>query len=119
MIDRNKLAAGCVHVATVVRGVSPIIAVLIVCVLQATAQSVIGNDATRTVALLKRGIDVFAWLMLIGGVAAVGRGIFLGWRGQQGALTPIAWGIGGMGFSFLVSWINGEVNGNAVALPEP
>ncbi|HKX29902.1 MAG TPA: hypothetical protein VJ302_19580 [Blastocatellia bacterium] len=84
-----------------------------------SAQSVIGNDATRAVNLIKRIVDVFAWGMLIGGVFAVGRGVFLGWRGGSGAITSIAWGMGGIGFGFLVSWINAEVGGNQIALPEP
>ena len=101
------------------RRLAPTLIMLAIFTLQVSAQSVIGNDATRAVNLIKRIVDVFAWGMLIGGVFAVGRGVFLGWRGGSGAITSIAWGMGGIGFGFLVSWINAEVGGNQIALPEP
>jgi hypothetical protein len=108
-----------IRYATYLRSISPLIAVMIFCSLDASAQSVIGNDASRAVNLIKRIVDVFTWIMLVGGVFAVGRGVYIGWRGGSGAMTPIAWGMGGIGFGFLVSWINAEVGGNSVALPDP
>jgi hypothetical protein len=86
---------------------------------QVTGGNLIDNDSTRAVSLINRIVDIFAWGMLIGGIFAIGRGVFLGWRGGSGAVTSIAWGLGGIGFGFLVSWINAEVGGNQVTLPTP
>jgi hypothetical protein len=85
----------------------------------ALAQSVLGNDASRPVSLAKRAIDVLAWGMILYGVFGLGKGVFRGINGQQGWAQSIGWGTGGLGFGFLTSWINAEVNGNEVALPEP
>jgi hypothetical protein len=81
--------------------------------------SVLGNDASRPVSLAKRGIDVLAWGMILLGVVGLAKGVFRGINGQQGWAQSIGWGTGGLGFGFLTSWINSEVNGNQVALPEP
>ena len=81
--------------------------------------SVLGNDASRPVSLVKRGIDILAWGMIAYGVYGLGKGVVRGINGQQGWAQSIGWGTGGLGFGFLTSWINAEVNGNAVALPEP
>ena len=81
--------------------------------------SVLGNDASRPVSLVKRGIDILAWGMIAYGVFGLGKGVVRGINGQQGWAQSIGWGTGGLGFGFLTSWINSEVNGNQVALPEP
>ena len=81
--------------------------------------SVLGNDASRPVSLAKRGIDVLAWAMILLGVVGLAKGVFRGINGQQGWAQSIGWGTGGLGFGFLTSWINSEVNGNEVALPQP
>jgi hypothetical protein len=81
--------------------------------------SVLGNDASRPVSLAKRAIDVLAWGMILYGVYGLGKGVVRGINGQQGWAQSIGWGTGGLGFGFLTSWINAEVNGNEVALPEP
>lgn len=57
--------------------------------------------------------------MIIAGIIGVGRAIYLGMRGAQGWGASGGWGAAGLGFGYLVSWINSEVNGNQVALPEP
>jgi hypothetical protein len=81
--------------------------------------SVLGNDASRPVSLAKRAIDVLAWGMILLGVVGLAKGVFRGINGQQGWAQSIGWGTGGLGFGFLTSWINSEVNGNEVALPQP
>jgi len=81
--------------------------------------SVLGADASRPVSLAKRGIDILAWGMILYGVYGLGKGVVRGINGQQGWGQSIGWGTGGLGFGFLVSWINSEVNGNEVALPDP
>jgi hypothetical protein len=83
------------------------------------AQSVLGNDASRPVKLAKRAIDVLAWGMILLGVGGIARAIYTGINGQQGWGRLAVFGAGGLGFGFVVSWINAEVNGNEVALPEP
>jgi hypothetical protein len=85
----------------------------------ASAQSVLGNDASRPVTFAKRVIDIFAWAMILYGVYGLGKGVIRGINGQQGWASSIGWGAGGLGFGFLTSWINAEVNGREVALPEP
>lgn len=85
----------------------------------ALAQSVLGNDASRPVSFAKRAIDVLAWGMILYGVIGLGKGVVRGINGQQGWAQSIGWGTGGLGFGFLTSWINAEVNGNEVTLPEP
>ncbi len=85
----------------------------------ALAQSVLGNDASRPVFFAKRLIDILAWGMIGYGVYGLAKGVVRGINGQQGWAQSIGWGTGGLGFGFLVSWINAEVNGNEVALPEP
>jgi hypothetical protein len=81
--------------------------------------SVLGNDASRPVSFAKRAVDVLAWGMILYGVFGLGKGVVRGINGQQGWASSIGWGTGGLGFGFLTSWINSEVNGNQVALPEP
>jgi hypothetical protein len=108
-----------------IRRVAPTLIMLALFTLQVWGQQpgqggdLLNNDTQRAVSLIKRIVDVFAWGMLIGGIFAIGRGVFLGWRGGSGAITSIAWGMGGVGFGFLVSWINAEVGGNSVNLPTP
>ena len=102
---------------------SMLFAAVVLCalaVVPALAQgSVLGNDASRPVSLVKRGIDILAWGMIAYGVFGLGKGVVRGINGQQGWAQSIGWGTGGLGFGFLTSWINAEVNGNEVALPQP
>jgi hypothetical protein len=114
-----------IQVAALLRASSAIIAVM-VCLLSAApvmavmAQgSLLNNDASRPVGLAKRAVDVFSWLMIIVGVFGIGRGIWRGVQGAQGWGTSAGWGTAALGFGYIVSWINAEVNGNQVALPEP
>ncbi|MCI0389856.1 MAG: hypothetical protein MOB07_13995 [Acidobacteria bacterium] len=116
-----------IQAAALLRASSTLIALVAVCALAAIpalAQptqggSILGNDASRPVSLAKRAVDVFSWLMIIVGVFGIGRGIFRGIQGNQGWGSSAGWGTGALGFGYLVSWINAEVNGNEVALPEP
>jgi hypothetical protein len=101
---------------------SMLIAAVVLCAaaaVPALAQSVLGNDASRPVSFAKRLIDILAWGMILYGVYGLGKGVVRGINGQQGWAQSIGWGTGGLGFGFLTSWINAEVNGNEVALPEP
>jgi hypothetical protein len=111
-----------IRVAAAMRASSAIIAV-VVCLLSAEpaiAQgSLLNNDASRPVGLAKRAVDVFSWLMIIVGVFGIGRGIWRGIQGAQGWGASAGWGTAALGFGYIVSWINAEVNGNQVALPEP
>jgi hypothetical protein len=113
-----------IQAAALLRASSTIIALVVVCAVSILAQqpnggSVLANDASRPVSLIKRGVDIFSWLMIIGGLGGIGRAVYLGMRGAQGWGTSGGWGAAGLGFGYLVSWINAEVNGNQVALPEP
>lgn len=111
-----------IHVAALLRASSAIIAIVI-CLLSAApvmAQgSLLSNDASRPVGLAKRAVDIFSWLMIIVGIFGIGRGIWRGIQGAQGWGTSAGWGTAALGFGYIVSWINAEVNGNQVALPEP
>jgi hypothetical protein len=112
-----------IQAAALLRASSTIIAVAFVCLLSAasvTAQgSLLNNDASRPVSLAKRAVDIFSWLMIIVGVFGIGRGIWRGIQGAQGWGASAGWGTAALGFGYVVSWINAEVNGNQVALPEP
>ena len=112
-----------IQAGTLLLQCSMIFAAVVLCAaaaVPALAQgSVLGNDASRPVSLAKRAIDVLAWGMILYGVFGLGKGVFRGINGQQGWAQSIGWGTGGLGFGFLTSWINSEVNGNQVALPEP
>lgn len=112
-----------IQVAALLRASSAIIAVAVVCILSAipglAQQSILNNDASRPVSLAKRAVDIFSWLMIIVGVFGIGRGIWRGLQGAQGWGASAGFGTAAMGFGFIVSWINSEVNGNQVALPEP
>jgi hypothetical protein len=113
-----------IQAAALLRASSTIIALVVVGAVSVLAQqptggSVLANDASRPVSLIKRGVDIFSWLMIIGGLGGIGRAVYLGMRGAQGWGTSGGWGAAGLGFGYLVSWINAEVNGNQVALPEP
>jgi hypothetical protein len=116
-----------IQAAALLRASSSLIAIAAVCLLtavsvlaqQPTGGSVLANDASRPVSLVKRGVDVFSWLMIIAGLFGIGRAVYLGMRGAQGWGASGGWGAAGLGFGYLVSWINSEVNGNQVALPEP
>ena len=112
-----------IQAAALLRVSSAMIAVAVVCLLSAIpalAQgSILNNDASRPVSLAKRSVDIFSWLMIIVGVFGIGRGIWRGIQGAQGWGASAGWGTAAMGFGYLVSWINSEVNGNQVALPEP
>jgi hypothetical protein len=123
----SRAGARLIQAATLLRASSTIIALVVVCLLtalsalaqQPTGGSILANEASRPVSLVKRGIDVFSWLMIIAGIGGIGRAIYIGMRGAQGWGTAGGWGAAGLGFGYLVSWINSEVNGNQVALPEP
>jgi hypothetical protein len=112
-----------IQVAALLRASSAIIAVAMICLLSTipglAQQSILNNDASRTVSLAKRSVDIFSWLMVIVGVFGIGRGIFRGIQGAQGWGASAGWGTAALGFGFVVSWINAEVNGNEVALPQP
>jgi hypothetical protein len=112
-----------IQAAALLRASSTIIAVAVVCLLSwspAMAQgSLLNNDASRPVGLAKRAVDIFSWLMIIVGVFGIGRGIWRGIQGAQGWGASAGWGTAALGFGYVVSWINAEVNGNQVALPEP
>jgi hypothetical protein len=113
--------------AAALRAASPLIAAGLVCLIEAapalaqqpTGGSILGNNADRPVGLIKRGVDVFSWLMIIAGIIGIGRGVIRGMRGGEGWGAPAGWGAAGLGFGYLVSWVNAEVNGNNVALPNP
>jgi hypothetical protein len=108
--------------ATLVRALSSVLALLTVCAILAlpvSAQSVLGNDATRAVSLVKRGIDILSWGMMIAGILGIAKAINIGRQGQKGWESPGGWGIAGFGFGYVLSWLNAEVQGNQVALPEP
>ncbi|HEY8462125.1 MAG TPA: hypothetical protein VIM99_17180 [Blastocatellia bacterium] len=111
-----------IQVGSSLRASSMVIAVA-ACLLSAEpvlAQgSLLNNDASRPVSLAKRAVDVFSWLMIIVGVFGIGRGIWRGVQGAQGWGASAGWGTAALGFGYIVSWINAEVNGNQVALPEP
>jgi hypothetical protein len=112
-----------IQAAALLRASSAIIAVAVVCLLSAIpalAQgSILNNDASRPVSLAKRSVDIFSWLMVIVGIFGIGRGIWRGIQGAQGWGASAGWGTAALGFGFVISWINAEVNGNQVALPEP
>jgi hypothetical protein len=112
-----------IQTATLLRASSTIIAVTVVCLLSAIpamAQgSILNNDASRPVSLAKRAVEIFSWLMIIVGVFGIGRGIWRGIQGAQGWGASAGWGTAALGFGYVISWINAEVNGNQVALPEP
>src|SRR5215475_1423717 len=112
-----------IQAAALLRASSTIIAVAVVCLLSAIptlAQgSILNNDASRPVSLAKRAVDIFSWLMVIIGIFGIGRGIWRGIQGAQGWGASAGWGTAALGFGFVISWINAEVNGNQVALPEP
>jgi hypothetical protein len=112
-----------IQAASLLRASSTIIAVAVGCLLPgstALAQgSLLNNDASRPVGLAKRAVDIFSWLMIIVGVFGIGRGIWRGVQGAQGWGASAGWGTAALGFGYIVSWINAEVNGNQVALPEP
>jgi hypothetical protein len=112
-----------IQAAAALRASSAIIAVTVVCLLSANpamAQgSILNNDASRPVSLAKRAVDIFSWLMIIVGVFGIGRGIWRGIQGAQGWGASAGWGTAALGFGYVISWINAEVNGNQVALPEP
>jgi hypothetical protein len=118
-----RVGLRCVQAGVLLLQCSMIFAAVVLCAaaaVPALAQgSVLGNDASRPVSLVKRGIDVLAWGMIAYGVFGLAKGVFRGINGQQGWAQSIGWGTGGLGFGFLTSWINSEVNGNQVALPEP
>jgi hypothetical protein len=120
---RARIGLRLIQAAALLRASSTLIALVVVCLITAIpafAQgSVLANDASRPVSLVKRGVDIFSWLMIIGGVFGIGRAIYLGMRGAQGWGSSGGWGAAGLGFGYLVSWINSEVNGNQIALPEP
>jgi hypothetical protein len=123
----SRIGVGLIQAAALLRAAAPIIALVVVCLLAAAptlAQSVaggsiLGNDASRPISLVKRGVDIFSWLMIVAGITGIGRAIYLGMRGAQGWGASGGWGAAGLGFGYLVSWINSEVNGNQVSLPEP
>ena len=102
---------------------SMLFAVVVLCAAAAVPAladgSVLGADASRPVSLAKRAIDILSWGMILYGVYGLGKGVVRGINGQQGSAQSMGWGVGGLGFGFLVSWINSEVNGNEVALPDP
>lgn len=112
-----------IQAAALLRASSTIIAVAVVCLLSAipglAQQSILNNDASRPVSLAKRAVDIFSWLMVIIGIFGIGRGIWRGIQGAQGWGASAGWGTAALGFGFVISWINAEVNGNQVALPEP
>ncbi|HZF37411.1 MAG TPA: hypothetical protein VE715_01190 [Blastocatellia bacterium] len=112
-----------IRAAALLRASSTIVAVAVVCLLfaiPALAQgSILNNDASRPVSLAKRAVDIFSWLMIIVGVFGIGRGIWRGIQGAQGWGASAGWGTAALGFGYVISWINAEVNGNQVALPEP
>src|SRR5262249_54316282 len=90
-----------IEAGAVLRTLCPVIVLAAVCVLSADhvlAQSVLGNDASRPVSLIKRGVDVFSWLMIIVGVFGIGKGIMRGMRGGEGWAAPAGWGTAGLGF---------------------
>jgi hypothetical protein len=108
--------------AALLRASSTIIAVATICLMGSPVmaqESLLNNDASRPVGLAKRAVDVFSWLMIIVGVFGIGRGIWRGVQGAQGWGASAGWGTAALGFGYVVSWINAEVNGNQVALPEP
>lgn len=112
-----------IQAAALLRASSTIIAVAMICLLSAipglAQQSILNNDASRTVSLAKRSVDIFSWLMVLVGIFGIGRGIWRGIQGAQGWGASAGWGTAALGFGFVVSWINAEVNGNEVALPQP
>src|SRR5262245_17682939 len=112
-----------IQAAALLRASSTVIALVMACLLSAIpglAQgSILNNDASRPVSLVKRSVDIFSWLMLIVGIFGIGRGIWRGIQGAQGWGASAGWGAGALGFGFIISWINSEINGNQVALPEP
>jgi hypothetical protein len=112
-----------IQAAALLRTSSAIIAVTVVCLLSAipgmAQQSILNNDASRPVSLAKRAVDIFSWLMVIVGIFGLGRGIWRGIQGAQGWGASAGWGTAALGFGFFVSWINAEVQGSQVALPEP
>jgi len=122
-----RIGSGLIQAAALLRASSTIIALVVICLLaaipalaqQPSGGSILANEASRPVSLIKRGIDIFSWLMIIAGIGGIGRAIYLGMRGAQGWGSSGGWGAAGLGFGYLVSWINSEVNGNQVALPEP
>ncbi len=123
----SRIGLRFIQAAALLRASSTIIALVLVCLLaavdvlaqQPSGGSLLANEASRPVSLVKRGVDVFSWLMIIAGIGGIGRAIYLGMRGAQGWGSSGGWGAAGLGFGYLVSWINSEVNGNQVALPEP
>jgi hypothetical protein len=112
-----------IQTAALLRASSTIAAVTAACLLfaiPAMAQgSILNNDASRPVSLAKRAVDIFSWLMIIVGIFGVGRGIWRGVQGAQGWGASAGWGTAALGFGYVISWINAEVNGNQVTLPEP
>lgn len=114
-----------IQAGALLRASSTIIVVAAACMLAALpalAQqggSILGNDASRPVSLAKRGIDIFSYAMMLLGIIGLGQAIQLGRRKDPNWSTVGGWGVAGIGFGFIVSWINSEVNGNQVALPEP
>jgi hypothetical protein len=118
-----RLGLRLIQAAALLRASSTIIAVAMICLLSAipglAQQSILNNDASRTVSLAKRAVDIFSWLMVIVGIFGIGRGIFRGIQGAQGWGASAGWGTAALGFGFVVSWINAEVNGSQVTLPEP
>jgi len=112
-----------IQAAALLRASSTIIAVAMTCLLSAipglAQESILNNDASRTVSLAKRSVDIFSWLMVLVGIFGIGRGIFRGIQGAQGWGASAGWGTAALGFGFVVSWINAEVNGSQVTLPEP
>jgi hypothetical protein len=117
-----RIGLRCIQAGALLLQCSMLFAVASLCVAAsapAFAQSVLGNDASRPVSFAKRLIDILAWGMILYGVYGLGKGVVRGINGQQGWGQSIGWGAGGLGFGFLTSWINAEVNGNEVALPEP
>jgi hypothetical protein len=116
-----------IQAATLLRAASTIIAVVVVCLLSAipgmaqvqSGGSLLNNDASRPVSLAKRAVEIFSYVMVIVGIFGIGRGIWKGVQGAQGWAASAGWGAAALGFGYIVSWINSEVNGNQVALPEP
>jgi hypothetical protein len=116
-----------IQAATLLRASSTIIALVVVYLLTAipalaqlpTSGSLLGNDASRPVSLVKRGIEIFSWLVFLGGFIGVGKAIRMGMRREQGWEAPGGFGIAAFAFGYLVSWLNSEVGGNKETLSVP
>src|SRR5262249_20538661 len=95
-----------IQAAALLRTSSTIIAVAVICLLTAipglAQQSILNNDASRPVGLMKRGVDIFSWLMILAGIGGIGRGIWRGIQGAQGWGSSAGWGVAAMGFGFVV-----------------